>query len=300
MAMTPRTGERGSILISVLALAILLGFLAAVASIVTRAAHGSGRAFSDDVRAEQAARATIEKLVAESGGTADLMPYTTLAFRGLTTQASLRDEAGRIDLNTAPPELIAGVFVAVGASPDFADLLAARVVDWRDEDDSVSKGGGAERSAYAGTGRADGPANRPFVHVAELGLVLGIPPAVAAAASPYFTVASKLATVNPLSASREVLLAIPGTDPARVQDFIETREKDTGLPFKSLAARLGTGAAKYLSDGRGKASRVLVTVSFSPRNLRRFEAIIADGSNGEPYRVVSWQSGVAPVPSARP
>lgn len=292
-----RTSERGSILISVLALALLLGFLAAIASVVVRAAHGAGRSFVEDIRAEQAARAGLEKLIAESGGLENLLPSTTLQLTGLTVAVVARNEAGRVDLNRASPELIAGVFRLAGADADLAKSLAARVEDWRDEDNDVSDGGGAESADYRGGGRADGPANRPFVHVGELALVLGMPLNVAAAAAPYFTVASTLEKINPLLADPALLMAIPGTDEAHVRDFLAQRD-NMGLPFENLVARLGAQVQEYVTDENGSAWRADMLVRFGPRNVRRFEAIVGPGMDGEPYGVLAWNAGVtSPSPT---
>jgi general secretion pathway protein K len=289
-----RTAERGSILISVLALAILLAFLAAIATAVVRAAHGSGRAFADDIRAEHAARAVLEKLVAENPDPRTAVG-SALVLPGLAAEVLMSNEAGRIDLNTAPPELIAGVFRALRMEEDFAATLAARIVDFRDEDDKVSQNGGAERDAYRAQGRADGPANRPFAHVAELALVLGMPLQAAAAAAPYFTVASKQAGINPLVASDAVLMALPGVDAAHVADFLDARAAGD-IPIDRLKARLNPAASKFLVDDFGAASRAQIVVRLGPRNIRRFEAIVAPGSEKEPYRILAWQAGAPPPP----
>jgi general secretion pathway protein K len=199
-----------------------------------------------------------------------------------------RSESARIDLNLASPELLAGLFLQLGVAPEEATNYAARVVDWRDEDDRVEKGG-AERSAYRGLGRVDSPRNGPFVHVAELGLVLGIPAAVAAAAAPYVTVASGQEQINPLLADPPVLLAIPGVSPNRVRDFLAQRAK-LGATFASLIPHLGD-VEEFVSEEPGRAVRFEALVRLGPNNQRRFEAVVyvAPGDK-EPFRILAWDA----------
>jgi general secretion pathway protein K len=281
--------ERGSVLISVLALGALLGVLAAIASTVMHAAFGSSRLYADNIRAEVAAQAAIEQLIAESAGSQEIGAYTTLRLGDVEVLARATDESARVDLNTAPRELIAGVFRIVGVEEDEAQRFAARVLDWRDEDHRPLEGG-AERDAYRGAGRVDGPSNRPFAHVAELALVLGIPTGIAAAAAPYFTVASRLDRINPMLAEPILLLALPGVGSAKAQDFLKARET-LPLPFDRIAGRLGE-VSRYVTDERGAAVRVDIDVGLGPGGRRHFEAVVARGDEEQPFRVVSWQAGI--------
>jgi general secretion pathway protein K len=284
--------ERGSVLVSVLALAALLGVLAAIASTVVHAAFGASRTFADNIRAEVAARAAVEQLIADSAGSEEIAAYSTLTLGNVQVLARATDEAARIDLNGAPRQLIAGVFRIIGVEEDEAEQFAARVVDWRDEDDRQLEGG-AERDAYRGAGRADGPGNRPFAHVAELGRVLGIPVGVVASAAPYFTVASRLNRLNPMLAEPILLLALPGVSSAKAQDFLKARDT-LPLPFDKLISRLGA-VERYVTDDRGAAVKVDIDVALGPGGQRHFEAIVARGDKQEPYRVIAWQAGTPSV-----
>ena len=49
-------------------------------------------------------------------------------FEGTSIKVSIQDELGKIDLNQAPPALLAGLFAAVGQSKETAYLLTCRVV----------------------------------------------------------------------------------------------------------------------------------------------------------------------------
>jgi general secretion pathway protein K len=279
--------NRGSMLVLVLFLAGLLSVFAAVAATAMRAAQNSSRGFAEGLRAEEAARGAIEQAVAQSGGTiAGMTGVSTATFGQTQVVVMTRSESARIDLNVASPELLAGLFRQLGVAADEANSYAARIVDWRDEDDRVEKGG-AERSAYRGVGRVDSPRNGPFVHVAELGLVLGIPATVAAAAAPYITVASGHEQINPLLADPPVLLAIPGVSPNGVRDFLAQRAK-LDATFASLIPSLGD-VEEFVSEEPGQAVRFEAQVRLGPNNERRFEAVVyISPGDKEPFRILAW------------
>jgi general secretion pathway protein K len=281
--------NRGSMLVLVLFLAGLLGVFAAVAATAMRAAANSSRSFAENLRAEESFRAAIEQIVGQNGGKIAGLSGSSVAIFGPTQVfVTARDEAARIDLNRAPAELLAGLFRQVGIPADQADVYAARIVDWRDEDDKVEKGG-AERAAYRALGRVDGPRNGPFVHVAELALVLGIPTPVAAAVSPYVTIANGHEQINPLLADPPVLLALPGTSANRVRDFLSRRRNSTA-PFETLISSLGPVEA-FVSADPGSAVRFEARVRMGPNNERRFEAVVyvVEGDS-EPFRILAWDA----------
>jgi general secretion pathway protein K len=279
--------NRGSMLVLVLFLAGLLSVFAVVAAAAMRAAQNSSRGFAEGLRAEEAARGAIEQAVAQSGGAiAGMSGLSTATFGQTQVVVMARNESARIDLNLASPQLLAGLFRQLGVAADVAESYAARVVGWRDEDDRVEKGG-AERSAYRGIGRVDSPRNGLFVHVAELGLVLGIPAAVAAAATPYVTVASGHEQINPMLADPPVLLAIPGVPPNGVRDFLAQRARP-GATFASLIPSLGD-VEEFVSEEPGRAVRFEARVVLGPNNERRFEAVVyVSPGDREPFRILAW------------
>lgn len=282
-------GNRGSMLVLVLFLAGLLSVFAAVAAMAMRAAQNSSRSFAEGMRAEESARGAIEQAVAQSGGNLTGLSGGTMATFGQTQVAvTARSESARINLNLAQPLLLAGLFQQLGVSADQADTYAARIVDWRDEDDKMEKGG-AERAAYRALGRVDGPRNGPFVHVAELGLVLGIPARVAAAATPYLTVASGHEQINPMLADPPVLLAIPGVSANGVRDFLAQRGKP-GATFASSVPFLGK-VEEFVSEEPSQAVRFEARVVLAPNNERRFEAVVyVLPGDKEPFRILAWEA----------
>jgi general secretion pathway protein K len=282
--------QRGSVLLAVLFLAGLLGIFAAAASSVMNAAADSSRSFAEGIRGDAAMHSAIEYLVARTGsGLKDAVGTALVDVGPIKVILSVHDEAGRIDLNKAPPELIAGIFQQVGVSAETSRMYAARIVDWRDDDDDISPNGGAERGAYRAAGRVDGPRNGPFLSVAELTLVLGLPSRAAAAVAPYVTVASGRDKVNPLQADPPVLRAMPGMTQERMLDLLEARKKP-GVDLASLISRLGP-VQDYVTDEAGLAVRFEGRVLLAPNIARRYEAVVAvvEGDN-LPYRILAWDA----------
>jgi general secretion pathway protein K len=184
-----------------------------------------------------------------------------------------KSETGRIDLNMAPKELLAGFFAGLGAKYPDAEFYADRIIAWRlpAEPDKPN----AEASAYRTAGLTYSPRQAPFAHVGELTLVLGIPPFLVERAMPFVTVFSGQAEINIFAASPEVLAAIPGMTPDRLY---------------AMLSRRNTGPGADPTTDPGKAMRVAVRVDSDNRRQVRGEAAILLLDDGDaPFRVLSWR-----------
>jgi general secretion pathway protein K len=289
MKTEPGAHNRGMILVAVLFLAGLLSIFAAVATLSLNAGADATRSFAESLRAEEAMHGAIEQIEAyATPGGPPPTGSTVIALGHTTVIATVQDELARIDLNEAPRELIAGIFRAVGVDAGEANIYAARVIDWRDADDRLTEGG-AETAAYRAAGRTDGPRNGPFLHVAELALVLGIPTRAAAAVAPYVTVATGSESINPLIADPPVLLALPGVKPDQVASFLQDRQT-RAMTIKDVTLRLGT-QEDYVTIDPGKAIRIEARVRFGGRYDRRFEVVVASlPGDTEPYRILAWDA----------
>ncbi len=96
----------------------------------------------------------------------------------------IRSEAGRVNLNTAPVELLAALLHATGVDRQAADTIAANIVVWR----SPSDGSSSMAAAYQQSGRGYAPPGAPFESVGELGNVLGVTPDILGKVAPYLTI----------------------------------------------------------------------------------------------------------------
>lgn len=140
-------------------------------------------------------------------------------------RTTARSEAGKVDLNTARPALIAGLLESIGVKSRAANLLAARIADFRDVD-GFARPQGAEQELYSAQGKLDGPRNAPFRSVGDLKQVLGMPARLVERLRPHVTVFGQPRPVF-AQAGRRVrdLLLPPGSRPDVRARAGEQREK---------------------------------------------------------------------------
>jgi general secretion pathway protein K len=210
---------------------------------------------------------------------------------------TFRSEAARIDLNMASKELLAGLIVGLGGTPENAAEYTDRIVAWR----APAKTGGddPEDSSYRTAGLGYMPRHAPFPQAEELWLVRGIPPVIVERMLPFVTVFSNLASVNIVDAAPQVVAALPGMTPEKLQAVLSQRS-DPGFDPRSLSGPAGGEA----SPAGSKAYRIRVEVAFDNGRRTAAEVVILlldDG--GEPYRVLSWgnasDGGTAPQRAIR-
>jgi general secretion pathway protein K len=146
-------------------------------------------------------------------------------------------EAGKINPNTAQPELLRALLHVTGADTATAARLAGSMVVWRFPD-AQNTFGGATTAQYRDAGRDYGPPGAPFQSIAEIGLVLGMTPDILARIAPYLSIAHDGAP-DPRVAAPAVLAAIreaTGADP----------QPQSGAPDERVVSITATA-----SDARG-------------------------------------------------
>lgn len=243
-----RRGRDGFILISVLgALIVLAGLVGAVSYLVRTAVVGAA-AVKQDLTADALTRSGIElagyELFMLRRPAASVNAQRIRLNDGVVTLFA-RAESGRIDLNGAPPELLASAWASIGAPGMRPETFAARVVDYRDEDEEPSKDGGAEAAQYAAAGPNRLPANAPFEQVDELQNVLGVTLSAARALAPLMTVHNPAGKLSVFETSPAVLRALPG-GASLVDRVASIRARPPQDVENGLEAALGD-AAKFLS-----------------------------------------------------
>jgi general secretion pathway protein K len=186
--------EEGIALIAVLWMLALLSLVAATLSLETRSSTSIARNTAENAAARAAADAGIQRAILDLQTRAPtntrifLTDGTLYAwqFANCRVHISIRDEASKIDLNTAPEALLAALFAAVGVNRGKAQSLAAAIADFRDAD-NMPRPQGAEGAEYRAAGLAWGPKNAPFQTVEELQQVLGMTPEIYERAAPDLT-----------------------------------------------------------------------------------------------------------------
>lgn len=118
-------------------------------------------------------------------------------FNGLKVSLHIQPEDHRMNLNFAQSAALMQLFNALKLQLPAQQALADRLMDWRDTDDLV-RPQGAEAAQYAEHRGLEPPANRPFSHLSELPLVLGLTAELARQMRPFVSIHSRAGRVNPL------------------------------------------------------------------------------------------------------
>ena len=173
----------------------------------------------------------------------------------------------------------------LGAAEDNASEYADRIIAWRTL--PTRERPGNEDARYRAAGRPYSPRQAPFPHVNELGLVLGLPPALVERALPFVTVFSGVSGVDALTAPPEVIAALPGMTPLTLRQFLNDR---AALPNDAAAIASALGAAKSSATAqKSQAYRLLIGVRLPNGRESSSEIVIGLGGGEDPYRVLSWQ-----------
>lgn len=210
--------DRGFALLIVLWAVVLLALLATQLTAAGRTELQLAANLRGAASAEAAADGVIQEAVFHLLDPTDPWPADgaerALRVPGGRAVVRIEDEAGKINPNTASPELLRALLRRAGADGRTADALAAAIVDWRFPS-SQGQSGGARDPQYRAAGRDYGPAGAPFRSVADLGAVLGMTPDLLARLEPNVSV---LTDTDPdLSASpplvRQVVQDLRGARP---------------------------------------------------------------------------------------
>lgn len=199
----------------------------------------------------------------------------------------IHDEAGKYDINKADAAVLVSLFEKVGLEEEDAQSLADAVLDWRDNDDLIHLKG-AEEDEYRDEGRNYGPRNKPFQTIEELRLVLGVNYELYKALKPLITVFSSKG-VDPMTASREVLLALPNVDPTVVEDFLLQRSEN---PKNGALASVFQGLEGIdLSGQKNKLFTIRAEARIDEGPVIGVSAVVErkTTASGEPFTVLHWE-----------
>jgi general secretion pathway protein K len=282
----------GFILVAVLWIIAALATLATIFSVYVINTATAFTVHDERLQAEGCARAAIELAVYQLTANPQGAPTRgRLVFRIGNAQVTtdFNSENARIDLNNAPKEMLAGLFTALGAAPNDAQAYADRIIAWRSPPSADTAGN--EASIYRAAGVIYAPRGNQFPHTAELGLVLGIPELMVERALPFLTVYSGRPQINILDAAPQVIAALPGMAPARLQAVLAARQA-TPQDAEALVASLGAAQALATTQGN-KSVRVTARIAFDSGQRMTTEAVIFLTDNGtEPYRILTWRDDI--------
>jgi general secretion pathway protein K len=282
------TRARGAALLLVMWMLVLLTGLVAVFAVTARTESLQGRYLARSTAARYLAESGVEiaALRLSSSDPAhqwlpDGRPYT-FTFEDAEIEVKVRDESGRIDLNAAAPELLAQLVIAVGGDATRAPSIGAAIQDYRDGDNLLSPGGGAEDGEYASADLPYGAKDRAFESVTELQQVLGVDGELYRKLAPHVTINTGLARPEAIFASEEVLRAM-GLSPLEMGAILAGRVPvSPGMPVAPLA---GSGTGTYSISSR--ATRPDGTRAVVHATVR----LGATSGLGQLYTPLAWRVG---------
>jgi general secretion pathway protein K len=285
-----RHRDSGFVLVAVLWILVALATLASIYSAYAVNTATASHVADDRVQAEASIHAAVEMAVYQQLAVPELARPSHGAFelRVGRTSVSVRflSEAARIDLNAAPSDLLAGLFVAIGVDPKQAGAFADRVIGWRTKStaDTPSK----EATLYVEQRVPYPPRQAPFDNALELSLLPGLPRPLVERVLPFVTVFSAAPGIDVATADPTVLTALPGMTPQILGAVLKARAS-APADGQALLALLGP-AKGHASADRSKAVRAKVEVAFD--NGRRVHAEIVfrlkDGGD-KPYDLLYWR-----------
>jgi general secretion pathway protein K len=288
--LSPRSaaGSTGFILVAVLWILSALAALASVYAVYVTNTAMAARGYGFRLQAQALISAALDLTAYRLIGFDDSSRPTSGAFDFQVDRSSasveFRSEGARVDLNVAPKELLAGLFVGLGAGPDDANSYADRIIAWRTK--PAPGAVNPELDAYKEAGLTYGPRQAPFQSTAELRLVRDLPGQAVDAVLPFVTIFNGQPGVDVNTAAPEVIAALPHISAASVDQILKQRDPSNPQAVLPLLGLASSSAA----IGARKAVRALVHITLETgRKVNADVVLLLAGEGAEPYRILAWR-----------
>jgi general secretion pathway protein K len=287
-----RAGREGFVIVPVLWILIVLATLVSIYSIYVGNSAQALSVMGDGLQVETLVSTGVElsayRLTAPTTEPRPTRGVFRFRLGAANVVVSYTPENARLDLNAATKDMLGGFFAGLGASAEEANWSAERIIGWR----TVPKRGtqAPEDELYRTSGRTYLPRGAPFAHLSELWLVHGLPPALIERMMPFVTIYTGKPEINVFDAPPEVIAALPGMSPAKLNSFLTRRETIPQDP-DALPLLLGPDQEGATAEG-SPAVRVRVQIAFDNGRKTASEVVVVLGADSEPFRVLSWQNDV--------
>ena len=289
--------ERGIALIAVLWLMVLLTVIASGFAFSMRGGALAARNTMSVAQARAAADGAVERVAFELSRPRNLPDVWLPDGRvrswtdgEIAITATALDEAARVDVNFASDPLLKGLLENVGGlDPDTAERVLEAILDWRDVDE-LRRPNGAEADDYRAAGLKYVPTNAKFEAPGEVQRVLGVTPGLMSRIAGSLTVYSRQRGINPATAPRDSLLALPGVTAEQIDAFIASRSEALAnqLPIPPLPA------AQAFASAAMAVWRVHVEAVTPDGVTFARDAVVRPQSDPrQPMVVLLWQEGEA-------
>jgi general secretion pathway protein K len=284
--------KSGYILVAVLGVMLVVTGLIASASIFARTALQSARLGDDEAGLAGLVQGGLEitayqlfilKLPLEP------VNGRRIRFGGGTITPAITDEASKIDINGANTAVLESTFRAAGMGSARIAELIARITEWR----GVPSNGAPSPAQTAPAGGVTAPAAKHtgFRSVEDFANFAALDSSEVAALAPLLTVYNPDGKVNILTASRRVLVALPGMSGAMADDLI-ARRAHADMQNVGDVDRLKSGLLEqttFIKTGDGPAYSIRIeAVSAAGRTKSGVAVVAKSQSPADPYLVFQW------------
>ena len=283
-----RAREDGFVLVATLWLLAALAALASAYSIYAVRTAPNAALPEQRLRAEAALRAGVElgalrQLSWPKPARPDYGAFSA-EIGDVPLEVAFRSESARVDLNAAPRDVLAGLFVQLGAPAASAGFLADRIVAWRSrpKDDERQR----ETILYEKAGLAYRPPGAPFDNALELALLPTMTPSLLQRTLDYVTIfgADK---IDPFVADPLVLAALPGANAATIKSFAAARKGPR--PDSAGLARMAGPLKDFVGADPNEHVRLEIAAMLGGRRISAEVVIKINDAGLSPYEIVSWR-----------
>lgn len=205
---------------------------------------------------------------------------------GGDVRVALFAEDGKIDLNRAPDALIRSLIATLGKDAD-TGALAAAVLEWRH---------GSGTNGTSSRGRK----GNTFLTAGGIARVPGFTYTLYRRLAGIITVYSHQPYLNPATASRSALLALPGVRLQQVEEFLALRD-DPARTEQRLPLELLGDARRYLRRSTPNVFTIEAEATV-PEGARASASAVVRlrGGAREPFQILTWSSEAAASLGAAP
>ena len=183
-----------------------------------------------------------------------------IRLRAGVAVVSVVNLAGRINPNSASASLLDALLHRVGADARAADAVSEAMVDWRSPDASGRSGA----PHYTAAGLSYSPPGSPFQSIGEIGLVLGMTPALLARLAPHLS-----------------LYNGDDPDPRCADPVVLQALKDAGM---------ATAASPTARPLRDVAINVVIRGTDGAEASRSADVLLTTSAAATGFEILTWQT----------
>ncbi len=222
-------------------------------------------------------------------------------FAGGKITLRIEDEGGKFDLNTTPPELLANLCAELEIDADASAALLAAIVERRAAIPAAARAPAPGLPSRLGLfpGLPFGLSEQrrigaaAFGTVEELRQIEGVERDTFERLRPYLTVYAQTPVINPQTASRELLLAVPRIDRAQVEQYLLRRAEPPARDQRAASLPVLAGGEGYLGALGFRAATILArALTDSGASTSRRAVISLTNQPANPIRILEWRQDV--------